>query len=90
MTARRDQTAAGRAGLGGAVELSGSEPGGEQILVMELLEPKLEPKLESLSSPATQVQDIPPSAETLSSVIADDPFQSRPVLWLCRPPGAPS
>lgn len=33
----------------------------------------LEPKLDSLSSSATQVQDVPPSAETLSSVTADLP-----------------
>lgn len=42
------------------------------MLVVELPEPKLD----SLSSSATPVQDVPPSAETLSAVIANKPFPS--------------
>lgn len=42
----------------------------DKILVVELLEPKLD----SLPSSTTPVQDVPPSAETLSTVIANTPF----------------
>lgn len=44
--------------------------GEDKILVVELLVPKLD----SLPSSATPVQDVPPSAETLSAVIAKRPF----------------
>ena len=45
----------------------------DKILVVELLEPKLG-SLSSSATPAQNVQDVPPSAETLSVVIADRPF----------------
>lgn len=54
-------------------ELSSSQnptQGEDKILAVELLEPKLD----SLPSSTTPVQDVPPSAETTSAVIANRPF----------------
>lgn len=70
MTARTDQTAAE---MWAVVKLSSSQipaQGGDKIPVVELLEPKLG----SLSPSATPVQDVAPSAGTLSAVIANRPF----------------
>lgn len=72
MTGSTNQTVAER---WAAAKLSSSQiptQGSDKMLVVELPEPKLE----SLSSSATPVQDVPPSAETLSAVIANKPFPS--------------
>lgn len=70
VTGRMNQAAAER---WAAAKLSSSQiptQGSDKMLVVELPEPKLG----SLSSSATLVQGVPPSAETLSAVIANKPL----------------